>query len=206
MNKIIFKKLLVITFFRVKLFINSYELKFLSLTTFYSVKEESIFSLESLLFMYGRMYIQIVCTKERVEMANTKAVNFRADTIFYQKTKEGTCRWKNFCVRCPKCSTSKNCQRDCGSERICFKWFAGHSVSSGLEDLKKEILVGHQEIAQGKSHFCSRCEKGIWSWLSWNAIRSFLQIELSRTCVIFTTIFLWIFIASKLQMAKSIWY
>ena len=90
-------------------------------------------------------------------------------------------------------------------------WIQREFVSSDLqntqyqvafEDLKKEILVGHQEIAQGKSHFCSRCEKGIWSWLSWNAIRSFLQIELSRTCVTFTTIFLWIFIASKLQMAK----
>ena len=34
------------------------------------------------------MYIQNVFTKEVVSMAKTQAVNFRADSVFYQKTKD----------------------------------------------------------------------------------------------------------------------
>ena len=34
------------------------------------------------------MYIQNVFTKGDVSMAKTQAVNFRADSVFYQKTKD----------------------------------------------------------------------------------------------------------------------
>ena len=59
-----------------------------------------------------------------------------------------------------------------------------------FEDLKKEILVGHQEIAQGKVTSVADVRKEFGLDYVENVIRSFFQIVLSRTCVTFTTIFL----------------
>ena len=66
------------------------------------------------------------------------------------ENKRGACGSKNFCVRCPECGTSKNCQRDCGSEEFVSSDLQNAQYQVAFEDLKKEILVGHQEIAQGK--------------------------------------------------------
>ena len=44
----------------------------------------------------------------------------------------------------------KNCRTGCGSKRICFSDLQNTQYQVAFEDLKKEILVGHQEIAQGK--------------------------------------------------------
>ena len=71
-------------------------------------------------------------------MANTKAVNFRADAMFYQKTKE--------VLADEKISVSdvlNAALRKIANGTVDPREF----VSS---DLQKEILVGHQEIAQGK--------------------------------------------------------
>ena len=51
------------------------------------------------------MYIQNVFTKGVVSMAKTQAVNFRADSAFYQKTKDILADEKNYGIRCPECST-----------------------------------------------------------------------------------------------------
>ena len=53
-------------------------------------------------------------------MANTKAVNFRADAIFYQKTKEVLADEK-ISVSDVLNAALRNCQRDCGSKRICYE-------------------------------------------------------------------------------------
>ena len=51
------------------------------------------------------MYIQNVFTKGVVSMAKTQAVNFRADSVFYQKRKTILADEKINGIRCPKCST-----------------------------------------------------------------------------------------------------
>lgn len=145
-----------------------------------------------------KLYVQ-----RRGRNGNTKAVNFRADEMFYQKTKESTCWWK-ISVSDVLNAALRKLLTDCGSKRICFKYLQNTQYQVAFEDLKKEILVGHQKLLK-ESHFCSRCEKGIWSWLVETLSGLFLQIRLSRTCVAFTTIFCE-FIAVKLQMAKLICY
>ena len=70
-------------------------------------------------------------------MANTKAVNFRADEMFYQKTKE--------VLADEKISVS-----DVLNAALVSSDLKDKQYQVAFEDLKKEILVGHQEIAQGK--------------------------------------------------------
>ena len=55
-------------------------------------------------------------------MANTQPVNFRSDSTLYQQTKE----------------------------ILADKKITLSDVFNSVEDLKKEILLGHQDINQGK--------------------------------------------------------
>lgn len=66
------------------------------------------------------------------------------------ENKRGACGSKNFCVRCPKCSTSKIANGTVDPEDFVSSDLQNTQYQVAFEDLKKEILVGHQEIAQGK--------------------------------------------------------
>ena len=83
-------------------------------------------------------------------MASTQVVNFRADSISYQKTKE--------ILEDEKITVSdvlNAALRKIANGTVDAKEFVSSDLNDtqyqvAFEDLKKEILAGHQEIAQGK--------------------------------------------------------
>ena len=78
-------------------------------------------------------------------MANTKAVNFRADEMFYQKTDEKISVSDVLNAALRKIANGTVDPREFVSSDL-----QNTQYQVAFEDLKKEILVGHQEIAQGK--------------------------------------------------------
>ena len=83
-------------------------------------------------------------------MANT-AVNFRADAIFYQKTKEVLADEK-ISVSDVLNAALEKLLTGLWIQEILFQVICRtRSIEVAFEDLKKRFLVGHQEIAQGKS-------------------------------------------------------
>lgn len=83
-------------------------------------------------------------------MASTQVVNFRADSVSYQKTKE--------ILEDEKITVSDVLNavlRKIANGTVDAKEFVSSDLKDtqyqvAFEDLKKEILAGHQEIAQGK--------------------------------------------------------
>lgn len=83
-------------------------------------------------------------------MAGTQVVNFRADSISYQKTKE--------ILEDEKITVSdvlNAALRKIANGTVDAKEFVSSDLNDtqyhvAFEDLKKEILVGHQEISEGK--------------------------------------------------------
>jgi hypothetical protein len=83
-------------------------------------------------------------------MASTQVVNFRADSVSYQKTKE--------ILENEKITVSDVLNavlRKIANGTVDAKEFVSSDLNDtqyqvAFEDLKKEILAGHQEIAQGK--------------------------------------------------------
>ena len=78
-----------------------------------------------LIVLYNRLHYNVFTKylyKEVIIMASTQPVNFRVDSTFYQQTKEILV-----------------------DEKITLS-----DVFNSVEDLKKEILLGHQDINQGK--------------------------------------------------------
>ena len=83
-------------------------------------------------------------------MASTQVVNFRADSISYQKTKE--------ILEDEKITVSdvlNAALRKIANGTVDAKEFVSSDLKDtqyhvAFEDLKKEILAGHQEIVQGK--------------------------------------------------------
>ena len=71
-------------------------------------------------------------------MAKTQAVNFRADSAFYQKTKDILAALR------------KIANRTVDAREFVSSDLQDTQYQVAFEDLKKEILIGHQEIAQGK--------------------------------------------------------
>ncbi|MGT2950111.1 antitoxin [Streptococcus cuniculi] len=83
-------------------------------------------------------------------MAKTQPVNFRAETVFYQKTKailadERVTLSDVFNATLRKIATGAVDAREFVSSDIPDSQF-----QIAFEDLKKEILLGHEQIAQGK--------------------------------------------------------
>ena len=83
-------------------------------------------------------------------MANTKAVNFRADAMFYQKTKEVLADEKISVSDVLNAALRKIANGTVDPREFVTSDLQDKQYQVAFEDLKKEILVGHQEIAQGK--------------------------------------------------------
>ena len=113
------------------------------------VKEESIFYLNPFSILWWNVYTNCMY-KGEVEMANTKAVNFRADAMFYQKTKEVLADEKISVSDVLNAALRKIANGTVDPEEFVSSDLQDKQYQVAFEDLKKEILVGHQEIAQGK--------------------------------------------------------
>ena len=83
-------------------------------------------------------------------MANTKAVNVRADAIFYQKTKEVLADEKISVSDVLNAALRKIANRTVDAREFVSSDLQDTQYQVAFEDLKKEILIGHQEIAQDK--------------------------------------------------------
>lgn len=83
-------------------------------------------------------------------MATTQPVNFRADSVFYQQTKDILATEKltvsdvlNAALR--KIATGAVDAREFVSSDV-----TEHQYQVAFEDLKREIRLGHQDVAEGK--------------------------------------------------------
>ena len=74
-------------------------------------------------------------------MASTQPVNFRADSTFYQQTKE---------ILADEKLTLSDIFNAALRKEFVFSDSQETQYQVAFEDLKKEILLGHQEIEQGK--------------------------------------------------------
>ena len=83
-------------------------------------------------------------------MAKTQAVNFRADSVFYQKTKDILADEKITVSDVLNAALRKIANRTVDAREFVSSDLQDTEYQVAFEDLKKEILIGHQEIAQGK--------------------------------------------------------
>lgn len=84
------------------------------------------------------------------EMASTQVVNFRADSISYQKTKEILADEKITVSDVLNAALRKIANGTVDAKEFVSSDLKDTQYQVAFEDLKKEILAGHQEIAQGK--------------------------------------------------------
>jgi hypothetical protein len=100
------------------------------------------------------MYLQIIFTnhlyKEVLIMASTQPVNFRADSTFYQQTKEILADEKLTLSDIFNAALRKIATGAVDPKEFVFSDSQETQYQVAFEDLKKEILLGHQEIEQGK--------------------------------------------------------
>ena len=83
-------------------------------------------------------------------MASTQVVNFRADLISYQKTKEILANEKITVSDVLNATLRKIANGTVDAKEFVFSDLKDTQYQVVFEDLKKEILAGHQEIVQGK--------------------------------------------------------
>jgi len=84
------------------------------------------------------------------EMASTQVVNFRADSISYKKTKEILADEKITVSDVLNAALRKIANGTVDAKEFVSSDLKDTQYQVAFEDLKKEILAGHQEIAQGK--------------------------------------------------------
>ena len=83
-------------------------------------------------------------------MASTQVVNFRADLISYQKTKEILAIEKITVSDVLNATLRKIANGTVDAKEFVSSDLKDTQYQVVFEDLKKEILAGHQEIVQGK--------------------------------------------------------
>lgn len=83
-------------------------------------------------------------------MASTQPVNFRADSTFYQQTKEILADQKITLSDVFNAAPHKIGTDVVDSKEFVFSDSQETQYQVTFEDLKKEILLGHQDINQGK--------------------------------------------------------
>ena len=83
-------------------------------------------------------------------MASTQVVNFRADSVSYQKTKEILEDEKITVSDVLNAALRKIANGTVDAKEFVSSDLKDTQYQVAFEDLKKEILAGHQEIAQGK--------------------------------------------------------
>ena len=88
--------------------------------------------------------------KEVVIMASTQPVNFRADSTFYQQSKEILADEKITLSDVFNAALRKIATGAVDPKEFVFSDSQETQYQVAFEDLKKEILLGHQDIQQGK--------------------------------------------------------
>ena len=83
-------------------------------------------------------------------MASTQPVNFRADVAFYQQTKEILADEKISLSDVFNAALRKIATGAVDPKEFVFSDSQETQYQIAFEDLKKEILLGHQDIQQGK--------------------------------------------------------
>ena len=83
-------------------------------------------------------------------MANTQPVNFRADSTFYKQTKEILADDKLTVSDIFNAALRKIATGVVDPQEFVNSDLQETQYQVAFEDLKKEILIGHQEIEQGK--------------------------------------------------------
>ena len=83
-------------------------------------------------------------------MANTQPVNFRADVAFYQQTKEILADEKISLSDVFNAALRKIATGVIDPKEFVTSDLQETQYQVAFEDLKKEILIGHQEIEQDK--------------------------------------------------------
>ena len=83
-------------------------------------------------------------------MASTQPVNFRADVAFYQQTKEILADGKISLSDVFNAALRKIATGVIDPKEFVTSDLQETQYQVAFEDLKKEILIGHQEIAQDK--------------------------------------------------------
>ena len=83
-------------------------------------------------------------------MASTQPVNFRADVAFYQQTKEILADEKISLSDVFNAALRKIATGVIDPKEFVTSDLQETQYQVAFEDLKKEILLGHQEIEQGK--------------------------------------------------------
>ena len=83
-------------------------------------------------------------------MASTQVVNFREDSESYQKTKEILESEKVIVSNMMNAMLRKIANDTVDAKGFVFSDLQDTQYQVAFEGLKKEILAGHQEIAQGK--------------------------------------------------------
>lgn len=96
-------------------------------------------------------YVYTNCIyKGVIRMASTQVVNFRADSLSYQKTKEILEDEKITVSDVLNAALRKIANGTVDAKEFVSSDLKDTQYQVAFEDLKKEILAGHQEIAQGK--------------------------------------------------------
>lgn len=85
-----------------------------------------------------------------VIIASTQPVNFRADSAFYQQTKEILADEKITLSDVFNAALRKIATGAVDPKEFVFSDSQETQYQVAFEDLKKEILLGHQDIQQGK--------------------------------------------------------
>ena len=83
-------------------------------------------------------------------MASTQVVNFRADSVSYQKTKEILADEKITVSDVLNAVLRKIANGTVDAREFVSSDLRDTQYQVVFEDLKKEILAGHQEISEGK--------------------------------------------------------
>ena len=84
-------------------------------------------------------------------MAKHESSEFSRRCDILPENKKRCCRSKKISVSdVLNAALRKSCQRDCDPEEFVSSDLQDKQYQVAFEDLKKEILVGHQEIAQGQ--------------------------------------------------------
>lgn len=96
-------------------------------------------------------YVYTNCIYKGVlRMASTQVVNFRADSISYQKTKEILADEKITVSDVLNAALRKIANGTVDAKEFVSSDLQDTQYQIAFEDLKKEILAGHQEISEGK--------------------------------------------------------
>ncbi|CQR25003.1 hypothetical protein BN1356_01346 [Streptococcus varani] len=83
-------------------------------------------------------------------MANTQPVNFRADSVFYQQTKAILADEKLTLSDVFNAALRKIATGAVDAKEFVSSDLTESQYQIAFEDLKKEILLGHQDIMEGK--------------------------------------------------------